>query len=759
MRPEGVGRSRSIALGLALAAALAAAPEAGAERLTDQLGRSDVRVYSAPYPLAGGLTVAGAALPVRLARLGYRRVHHRPERPGEYFWGSERFWFYRREHRVRGRAYGAELIGLAIEDGRIAAGLTAAGERYALDSGPPETGQAPWIEPEILAESLTGDRAPRRPVPFGELPERVWRPLLAAEDARFFDHSGLDGRAIARAAIANLRAGEIEQGGSTITQQLVKMRDLTPRRSLGRKVSEAVRALLVEAEVDKEEILEAYLDHVYLGHSRGVAIHGYGAAAGAWFGKDARDLTLGEAALIAAVVQAPNRFAPLRHTGRVETRRQWVLDRLAGLGWATPAEIAAARRPPRHAPDLPEERPAGAFVRWAGALAAQASPGRAEEGRGFVVETTLDPELQRRAEAAVGAAIGRLGKANRFSGRPLSAALVALDAETGAILAHVGGDPGAQDDQFDRARHARRQPGSTVKPLVLLEAFDRCGGHEPLNPATRVADRPLVIDLPSGPWRPANPDSEFRDVVTLRQAVTESLNVPFARAADWCGFEAVAERFRAAGMAVPADPPPSFVLGAIETTPLHLAEAYTVLATPGLALRPFPVTRIGRPSGRAIASGERGARQVVRPASAYLVRDLLRGAMAAGPASAGALPGVDAAGKTGTSSDSRDAWFAGDVGSVVAVVWVGLDDDSPLGLSGAVAAAPIWREFMAAAAAARPPRTVPEPDGVVHGFVDPKTGRQVRASHARAVPEIFREGAEPPRRSFWRPDPPLPPVL
>ena len=743
------------ALALAALAAVLAPSPAAAERLTDELERNDVRVRSAPYALFAGLNVAGGGLPERLDRLGYRRVHERPERPGEFFWGEERFWIYRRAHRLGGEDHAAELIGLAIERGKVAGGLTADGEPYPLE--PPHR---PWIEPETLAESLTGDRAPRPPVRFDELPEHVWRPLLAAEDARFFDHRGLDGRAIARAALANLLAGGIEQGGSTITQQLVKIRSLSPRRSFGRKVSEAVRALALEAERDKEEILEAYLDHVFLGHAEGLLLYGYGAAAHAWFGKDARELTLGEAALLAAVVQAPNRLSPQRHRPTVEVRRQWVLDRVAELGWARPEEIAAARGDWSLVPEAPAPPPALAFLRWAGEAAADAAPGRAGRGRGVVVETTLDAELQRRAERAVEAGLARLRRGDRrLRDQPLAAALVALDAETGAVLAYVGGAPGDPGDRFDRVRRAERQPGSTVKPLVLLEAFDRCGGRAPLNPATRVADRPLTLELPSGPWRPANPDRSFRGVVTLRRAVAESLNVPFARAAAWCGFDATADRLRGAGLALPAEPPPAFVLGAVETTPLRLAEAYTVFATPGRALRPYPVTRVERPAGSALASGGPAARRVVDPASAYLVRDLLRGAIESGVASTGAVRGVAAVGKTGTSSDARDAWFAGDVGSVVAVVWVGLDDGSALRRSGAVAAAPIWREFMALAAALRPPRAVPAPAGVIEGFVDPATGRRVRAGHARAEPELFRRGALPPRRRFWRADPPLPPVL
>lgn len=754
------------AAALALSLLAVAAPRAAADDLdlplTDQPGRSDVRILSAPLPLVAGLDVAGAGLADRLERLGYSRVHgRRPRAAGEFFWGYDVFWIHQRPHRLGGEVHRFGLFGLTLEDGRITGGLTPGGESFALpEPGRPLPWGRRWVEPELLAESADADRAPRVPIAFDELPERVWRPLLAAEDARFFDHPGLDGISIARAALANLRAGGVAQGGSTITQQLIKMRDLTPQRTLGRKMSEAVRSLAVEAEHDKEEILEAYLDHVYLGHVGGLAIHGYGAGARAYFGKPANRLTLGEAALLAAVIQAPNRMSPVRHPGRAEGRRQWVLDRLAELGWADDDAIRRARTAPAVASHRPARQPAAGFVRWAGEVSADAAPSRSRRGRGFVAETTLDAQLQRHAERAVTAGLdGLLRRHPRLHDEPLSAALVALDPLTGAILAHVPGDPRRRGDRFDRVRQAERQPGSTVKPLVLLEAFDDCGREEPLTPATRVADRPLVLDLPSGPWEPENPGRDFRGVVDLRQAVSESLNVPFARVAGWCGFEETAERAREAGLVLPEPPPPAFALGAVETTPLALAEAYTVLATPGTAMRPFPVQRIERPGGSALAGGAPGGRRVVRPASAYLIRDLLRTAVDRGRSRSAAIAGVDVVGKTGTSSSARDAWFAGDAGSVVAVVWVGLDDGSPLGLSGAAAAVPIWRDFMTAAVAARPPRTVPRPDGVVTAWVQDSTGRRVREGRRGSHPELFRKGAEPPRRRFWRGDPPLPPVL
>ena len=710
-------------------------------------------MWSAPYPVVPGRTVRQAAIPERLARLGYVRVPRKPAAPGEMFWGHEVLWIFRRGHRWDGRDWPAALLGLVLErgSGRI---LQVVDERRS--PLPPSEGA--WIEPEALAESLDGRRARRRPVVLSELPERVWRAVLAAEDHRFYDHSGVDARSLARAAIENVRRGRLAQGGSTLTQQLVKNRDLTPRRSLGRKVSEALRALEVESEHEKDEILEVYLNHVYLGHSSGLAVHGFGAAARAYFGKDAPDLALHESALLAGLIRSPNRLHPERHPREARARRDQVIARMEELGWATPAEAAAARaRPLGLRPERPAPPLAGSFLGWAAAIARREAPDRLERGRGVVIETTLDPLLQAQAEEAVRIGVTRLRRDHReLRGAPLGVALVALEPETGDVLAYVGSPPGSLPGGFDRARQGRRQPGSLVKPLVLLEAFDACGG-DPLYPPSRVADEPLSLSLRelsrgTGTWEPVNADGRYRGVVTLREALRESRNLPFVRIARHCGFEATAARVRESGLPLPEPPPPSFVLGAVEASPLQVARAYTVFASPGSALAPRPVTRIERPGGARISRFFVSRRDVVDPATAWLVGDLLRDAAAHGTARAAALDGLEVAAKTGTTSERRDAWLAGLADGLVTVVWVGRDDGRPLGLTGSQGAAPLWREFMRRGVPLRPPREIARPYDVVSRHVDARTGLLVRSWNPHAQLEVFRLGALPPRDRFWRED-------
>ncbi len=747
--------SRRTALLAALLTALSAAPAAGGETpLERKLGRNESRIHAAPYEIETGATVAELALPERLARLGYRRVHDRPTAPGQYFHGKEVFWIYRRACHAHGKERPPVLLGLDLDSrsGRIVGGRAADGARRPLAA------DDAWLEPEVLAESLAGDRADRVLLDLDALPERVWRAVLAAEDARFFEHPGIDARAVARAAAKNLAQGRIAEGGSTITQQLVKNRDLSPARSLGRKATEAMRALALEAEHDKREILQTYLNSVYLGHAGGLAIHGLGTAARAYFSKPAAELTLAEAAALAAMIQGPNRLSPVDDAAALRRRRDWVLSRLAELGWASAGEVERARAAPLGArPSAPRASTPRPFVAWIADEVEREAARRAERGWGFLVETTLDPWLQHQAERAVRGQLAALrARDPRLARAPLAAALVALDARSGAVLAYVGGDPGAAPGGFDRARSARRQPGSVVKPFVALEALDGCGRREPLTASSRIADEPLTLDLPSGPWTPENFDRRFEGPVLLREALAESRNVPVVRIARWCGFEATAATFARAGLELPRAPPPAFVLGAVETTPLALAGAYTVFATPGRRLEPFAVSRIETSGGRGVDRAGPASRRVASAAAAYLVRDLLHTAVERGTATRAGIPGLDIAAKTGSSSDLRDAWFAGQAGSVVTVVWVGLDDGARLGLTGAQAAGPLWREFMAAAAPARPRYQVARPGNVVEQWVQPGTGLLVRAGREGARPELYREGTLPARRRWWRIDTPMP---
>jgi penicillin-binding protein 1B len=733
----------------------AVVPAALSAGLKDELGRNEVRVFAAPYSIEVGTSVAGAILPERLDRLGYSRVHTRPKDAGEYFWGTNNFWIYRRAFDHGGDRFDPILLGLELEAGNgEIVGLKLAEGKGRLDLSDFR------LEPELLAESLQPNRALRVQLSFDSLPEKVWRPVLAAEDARFFDHSGVDTRSVARAVVKNARAGRVTQGGSTITQQLIKVRDLSPKRTVGRKLSEAARAVLLEARYSKEEILETYLNSIYFGHLEGAELWGLGTAARAFYGKPADRLNLSESIVLAALIQAPNRLHPERHPEALEKRWRWILSRLRDLKWMDERELdrtSAEGLPPLklQAPSLP---PAPHFIAWIAARLQSKRPTSAAVPQGAILESTLDFQLQREAEEALQAGLDRLrsGMSSTRS-RQLSAALIAVNSRSGDVLAYVGGDPRRRDDRFDRVRSARRQPGSTIKPLILLEAFESCGSRPPLYPAHRITDRAVRVALPSGTWEPQNPDGRFHGTVTLRQALISSLNIPFVRLAEWCGFDATAKRVRRAGIPLPQAAekvPASFVLGAVESSPLDIVTSYSTIGSLGQRTEPRPLTQIRLPSGRAVRKIRVSKKRLVGSPAAYLIRDMLQDVVSIGTAKAGRLQGIDLWGKTGTSSGGRDAWMVGGFGDLLAVVWVGLDEGAPAGLSGAGAALPIWRQLVHSAAGHFSTDAPERPRGIVERLVEESTGLVVGRPGSGRRPELFRRGYLPAKRRIWRRDRP-----
>ena len=694
--------------------------------LTHSQGRTEVRITSAAVSLEG---LPYASLDGRLEQLGYRIEAGAPD-PGT--WDPDTHTVHRRAHRSGGSEHAAVPLVLRVADGVIADVQTPSGRSVRRGA---------HLEPLTLSESLEADRSPRRLVSLDTLPEHVWLPLLALEDARFYRHVGVDARAIARAAAANAKEGRAVEGGSTLTQQLVKNRDLSPERSLDRKVSEAARAIGLEARHSKRDILEAYLNTVYYGHVDGLAIHGIGRAAQVFFGKEARELSLEESAVLAAVVQGPNALSPIRNPSRARARRDRALDRMATLGWLTPAQAERSKAQSLGLrPQAPPRPLAPDFSRAAATWAIEALPSRSERGVGFRVETTLDPWLQSVAERAVARGIDR-------SPSGTQAALVAVGARDGRVLAYVGGDPDAPD-RIDRAR-ALRQPASTVKPFVLLEALDRCGDRGPLSLASRIDDGPLELDG----WSPRNADGKNIGAVFLRDALTQSRNRPFVRVSEYCGRGAVAETMEEVGLNPPADVlPASLPLGTSETTPLALAGAYTVFDDGRVSI-PWFVARLEAPSGRRLAgSAERRSDRIARAAPTWLVRDAMRDVVRSGTGRA-ARADLDVAGKTGTSSRGRDAWFAGISGDVAFVSWVGSDRSTIRGLSGGRHAAPIARDVIVHIGAET---EAPAPRGVWTAWVDPKTGLRVGSGRSGAREEHFWRRTQPRRDFPILPDAPSP---
>ena len=602
------------------------------------------------------------------------------------------------------------------------------------------------VEPLMISAAYDA-REKRTPITYETVPEVLRHALIATEDRRFWEHHGVDYRGIARAVRENFQEGEVVQGGSTITQQVVKNIFLTPERSYTRKVKEAFIAFVLESKLSKEEIFTLYANEVYLGQSGTYAVHGFAEAANRYFGKDLSALALEEAALLAGIVNAPNANSPYRHPERAKARRDMVLDKMVESGAVTRAEAEATKmRPIQLAPietgsawlDAPYFND---YVREY--LEEVVGRVGAASGR-FRVETTIDINLQQAASEAIDGYLAKLDAvlAKGKNGVPpgtVQAALVAVDPKTGAVLALAGGRDYATS-QLNRATDAMRQPGSVFKPFVYATALS----SRSFTPATPLMDAPQKFTYARNQtYEPSNFGQAYANKeIPLRTALRYSKNVPTVEVAIRTGLSNVAATAERAGLPRP-DSYPAMALGTSEATPLQIAEAYTAFANGGMSIEPTPIA--GAEGGDGIYIPRPKSRSVFSPQVAYLMTDMLKSVVDGGTGAAVRARGVKGAiaGKTGTS---RDGWFAGYTPNLVCVVYVGFDDGSQLGLTGAESALPIWAEFMKKAVAFRPELGgdgFPKPSGISSAKVCDESGQLASELCPATHEEIFIASTEP----------------
>jgi penicillin-binding protein 1B len=600
---------------------------------------------------------------------------------------------------------------------------------------------------QLLSSLADGTRLVRRWVPLRDVPAPVVSAVLAAEDHRFYDHPGVDPLAIGRALWTNLRHGEVRQGGSTITQQLAKNLYYGRQRTITRKVQDALAALVIERMYDKDQILETYLNEVYLGQIGPVAIHGIGEAAYRYFGKPVGRLTPAEGALLAGMIKGPNTYSPLRDRHLARKRRNEVLRQLRDLGRLSEEEYRTAINSPLTLSPRIEGLTLGPYFLDYVLQEVERSqtPGLPPGAR---IDTTLDPRLQRLAEGAMAKGLARLESRvpeARTRSQPLQGALVALDVRSGAILAMVGGRD-YRASQFNRAVQARRQAGSLLKPFVYLAALEAGAEVEgrPLTPATLIKDEPLTFDAGAAAWSPQNYDRQYRGPVSARAALEQSLNVPAVRLAQALGVRPLIALLERLGLAGPFGEDLSLALGSAGVSLLEMTAAYGALAQGGLYLSPTGLRAVGLPTGERLLPAPQERRQAVSPQVAYLTTSLLRGVVDRGTGAQTRALGLTAvlAGKTGTTDEERDAWFIGYTPDLVIGVWVGFDDGTPLRLTGAQAALPIWVDFARQVIPADSP-DFPRPSGIAVRMVDPASGLLATADCPESVEEVFIEGTEP----------------
>jgi penicillin-binding protein 1A len=519
----------------------------------------------------------------------------------------------------------------------------------------------------------------------GDMPASLPAAVLATEDRRFYSHFGLDPIGLARAVVRNVVKGGVHQGGSTITQQLAKVLFLTPERTLKRKVQEAILAFKLENRFTKREILTIYLNRVYLGSGT----YGVDAAAKRYFGKSARKLSLYESALIAGLLKAPSRFSPANDPERARARTAQVLENMVNAEVITVDEAEKAKR--EEIASTSRARPSYGryFLDW---VLAQVAAMPDTQGKDLTITTTLDRVLQMKAEKQLKTVLENQGdKANATQG-----AVVVL-APDGAIKAYVGGRD-YDDSQFDRVNQAKRQPGSSFKTFVYLAALEAG-----MTPNDTVEDAPIQM----GDWSPDNYTGKFLGTVSLKTALAQSLNAATVRLAEEIGLRSVIATARRLGILSELRPDATLALGSSETSPLEMAGAYAALANGGLYTQPFGIIEVAESNGPVLWRFDAmEPRRVVSPHALAGMHDMMSEVIASGTGKAAALSGGrPVAGKTGTSQNYRDAWFAGFTADRVGVVWMGNDDGKPMKkVTGGSLPARLWHDVMESAHAGLPVR-------------------------------------------------------
>ena len=592
---------------------------------------------------------------------------------------------------------------------------------------------------ELLEEFFLEDR---KIIPISEVPDLVKYAFVAAEDSRFYQHQGFDPVSIFRAMFKNVEAGKIVQGGSTITQQVAKMMYLTPERKYIRKFKEAVLSYRIDRYLTKDEILYLYLNQIYMGHGT----YGIESASIGYFGKSTKDLTLPEAAMLAGLPKAPTTYSPFFYFDRAKQRQTYVLNRMMAEGFITREQmdtaVAATLKLKRAAP---KDRFAGHFVEMVRRYVQEKYGSDILYKEGLSIYTTLDLSAQKAARDALIKGLTEMEEREKYEKGLVQGALYCMDVKTGAIVAMVGGRD-FEKSEFNRATQSRRQPGSAFKPLIYTAAFDKG-----MTPSTRIVDSPIVFEDRSqadGLWRPRNYDGKFLGPITLRKALVQSRNVVTVKILQDIGIDYATSYAANMGITSPLVRNFSLALGSSGVTLQELVRAYAVLGNAGKKVNPYFIRKIVDRTGNVFEEVKVQSEQVIDPRIAFITTHVMQEVVESGTGQRVKSIGRPVAGKTGTTNDTRDAWFIGFTPSLIAGVWVGFDQERPMGRQevGGRAAAPIWLYFMEEVLKDEPVEEFPVPEGVVFVKVDQQSGAPTQGTGSEAIYETFLENAMPVKK-------------
>lgn len=709
-----------------------------------QKWRFPSKIYSDSYLLYVGINLPLDELWDKLRRLGYHGASAAPKTKGEYRYqrSNSLVEIYLHDFVYPTENFKGFPVRISFQ------GTVVTKIQNALD------GQELFsleLEPELITGLYDRIWQERRVVRLAEVPPLVVKAVLAVEDERFYRHHGIDPVSVLRAVWVNLRSGGVVQGGSTLTQQLMKNFFLGDERTLERKGKEALMALIAERKYSKDEILENYLNEIYLGQKGSQGIFGVWEASQFYFSKPLSELTVGEAALLAGLIRAPNRLSPYRSIDAATKRRNVVLAKLLDDNIITRKQYEVAlgeTLPRRELVKVTNDAPY--YVDYVRRELAENYSNAVLTAEGLRIFTSLDLQLQKMAEQVLAEGLKKLEATypalrRRGEDDHLEGAIVVLRPQTGEIKAMVGGR-GYQQSQFNRVFQAKRQPGSIFKPFVYLSALISGGeGGRKFTPATMVEDAPFNWSYEGQEWQPGNYNDEYFGTVTFRRALEKSLNSATARIARDVGIRRVRDTAYRLGIQTSLPAVPSLALGAAEVTPLEVAVAFSTLANSGVRTQPLAVKQVLNQDEKVLEKRDVRVQKVLTPQVAFMMNHLLKGVLDRGTGDAARKWGFTrpAAGKTGTTNDFKDAWFVGYTPDLLAVVWVGFDNQSKLGLSGGQAALPIWTEFMKRATAGTPVTDFVPPPGIKIIEIDPLSGQPATASCPYVLREAFFEGEEP----------------
>ena len=680
------------------------------------------RIYADYTPLKPGAAIAPDDLGEKLTRLGYRETQNVAQ-PGDYNASKSGIDIYTRAFSHPSGKYDAQPIRISFKGAAI-------NEVVSLKQAGPVDNAA--LEPELLTSILSDQLENRRPVTLDQVPKQLQDAVIVTEDVRFWHHPGVDPIGIFRAIFRNLAARGVSEGASTLTQQLVKNYYLTSERTFKRKITEAFMAVVLDAKYSKREILEAYLNDIYLGRNRSISILGVGEASRFYFGKPVSEINVPEAALIAGMIRGPNNYSPFTNPDRALARRSTVLKLMLDNKKIDQATYQQAMATPLPKKPFRERSGLASIPFYVDRVLQELNRDygiKDVKGRGLQIYTAIDLAAQDYATRTLVAGIEGLEKGNRRLRRarsPLEGVLIHVDVPTGEIRALVGGRNYDQS-QFNRALNAQRQVGSLFKPFVYLTAFEPSLSQQNITPATLVSDTKFILKRRfAADWSPGNYENSYHGTVTVREALEQSMNSASVRIGLACGIEPIIKTAHTLGVQQELDGSnPSILLGAAGIPPIEMADAYSTIARMGNRLPLRTIRFVTDDRGRQLSAGDQINPVQVFPArDVYLMQSLMRGVVEEGTAARARGMGFRriAAGKTGTTNDKRDAWFIGFTPLTLTAVWLGFDDNQPTGLSGGDGAVPIWTKYMMGVTAGQPNADFPMPEGIQFAEIDETSG-------------------------------------